>query len=281
MSTGASNFLARPVARLILGSLFVVVPMILVTSLIRRSALSVSAGSVLSDLLGALVALLGYVVYVRLIERRAVSELSGRSASPELIVGFAIGVLLFVVTIGALSLAGAFHVMGRAPLGVMVAPFAAAVSAGFVEELLFRGILFRIVESAVGSWLALALSAIVFGLLHLLNAHASIQGAVAIMLESGILLAAAFMLTRHLWLPIGLHIGWNFTQGGVFGIAVSGTPTTGTLQGSLSGPDWLSGGIFGAEASLIAVTICLIVSVVFLRIALRRDHVVQVSRVSA
>ena len=281
MTAGSTHFLARPLARLILGCLFVVVPMILVKWLIRRFALSASAESTLSDLLGAFVALLGYVAYVRWIERRAVSELSGRSATPELIVGFAIGVLLFGLTIGALTLAGAYRVMGRAPLGVMVAPLAAAVSAGIVEELLFRGILFRIVESAVGSWLALALSAVVFGLLHLLNAHASIQGAVAIMLESGILLAAAFMLTRHLWLPIGLHIGWNFTQGGIFGVAVSGTPTTGTLQGSLSGPDWLSGGIFGAEASLIAVTICLIVSVIFLRLALRRDKVVQLSRVSA
>jgi uncharacterized protein len=270
-------FLARPLARFIVGTLFIIVPMILLKWVLRPLKLSESSAATLSALLGALVALLGYVAYVRWIERRAVSELSGRSAGPELTGGLAIGVLLFAVTIGTLTLLGAFHVVGRGPIALMMAPFAAAVSAGVVEELLFRGILFRIVESAVGSWLAVALSAVVFGLLHLLNAHSSAQGVVAIMLEAGILLAAAFMMTRHLWLPIGLHIGWNFTQGGIFGIAVSGTPTSGLLKGVLSGPDWLSGGIFGAEASLISVIICLITAVVFLAIAIRRGNVVFVA----
>lgn len=271
------EFLARPLVRLIVGTLFIIVPMILLKWVLRALKLSESSVATPSALLGALVALLGYVAYVRWIERRAVSELSGRSAGPELIGGLAIGVLLFAVTIGTLALLGAFHVVGRGPVALMMAPFAAAVSAGVVEELLFRGILFRIVESAVGSWLALVLSAVVFGLLHLLNAHSSVQGAVAIMLEAGILLAAAFMMTRHLWLPIGLHIGWNFTQGGIFGIAVSGTATSGLLKGLLSGPDWLSGGIFGAEASLISVIICLITAVVFLAIAIRRRNVVFVT----
>lgn len=271
------EFLARPLVRLIVGTLFIIVPMILLKWVLRALKLSESSAATPSALLGALVALLGYVAYVRWIERRAVSELSGWSAGPELIGGLAIGVLLFAVTIGTLALLGAFHVVGRGPVALMMAPFAAAVSAGVVEELLFRGILFRIVESAVGSWLALVLSAVVFGLLHLLNAHSSVQGAVAIMLEAGILLAAAFMMTRHLWLPIGLHIGWNFTQGGIFGIAVSGTATSGLLKGLLSGPDWLSGGIFGAEASLISVIICLITAVVFLALAIRRRNVVFVT----
>ena len=71
--------------------------------------------------------------------------------------------------------------------------------------------------------------------------------AIAIMLEAGVLLGSAYFLTRRLWLPIGLHIGWNFTQGGVFGIAVSGHPSSGLLQAVLSGPTWLSGGAFGAN----------------------------------
>jgi uncharacterized protein len=117
---------------------------------------------------------------------------------------------------------------------------------------------------------------VVFGLLHLLNAHASLQGAVAIMLEAGVLLAGAYLMTRRLWLPIGIHIGWNFTQGGVFGVAVSGTPATGVLRGVLSGPSWLSGGIFGAEASIVAVIIGLIAAGTFLTIAVRRRHIVPV-----
>ncbi len=263
----------RPLPRLIIGALFILVPMMVLKWIIQRTSTASGEGSTVAALSGAFVAFLGYVAYVRLIERRAVRELAARRAGPELIAGLVVGAALFGATIGTLALVGAFRITGRAPLGVVAAPFAAAVSAGFVEELLFRGILFRIVESAAGSWLALALSAVVFGLLHLLNAHASLQGAVAIMLEAGILLAAAFMATRGLWLPIGLHIGWNFTQGGILGLAVSGTPTAGALQGQLSGPDWLSGGMFGAEASVVAVILCLIAAAVLLRVAQRRGHI--------
>jgi membrane protease YdiL (CAAX protease family) len=270
------RFLARPIVRLILGTLFIVLPIVLVQWAIHRLTHLQGSASAMAALLQALVAFVGYGAYVRLIERRALSELPAKNAFPELAAGLVAGALLFGMTVGALALCGAFHVTGTEPLDVMWAPFFAAISAAVVEELLFRGVLFRIVESSVGSWLALALSAVVFGLLHLLNARASLQGAVAIMLESGILLAAAFMLTRHLWLPIGLHLGWNFTQGGVFGIAVSGTPTTGVLHGVLSGPTWLSGGIFGAEASLMAVVICLIAAAALLRVAVRRGNAVPV-----
>jgi hypothetical protein len=64
------------------------------------------------------------------------------------------------------------------------------------------------------------------------------------------------MLTRRLWLPIGIHAGWNFTEGGVFGAAESGTAPHGWLQSTTSGPAWLSGGDFGPEASVVTVMIC-------------------------
>src|SRR5579872_418412 len=131
-----TEFLARPLVRFIVGTMFIIVPMILLKWVLRPLKLSDSSAATLSAWLGALVALLGYVAYVHWIERRAVSELSGKSAGPELIGGLAIGVLLFAVTIGMLTLLGAFQVVGRGPAALMIAPFAAAVSAGVVEELL-------------------------------------------------------------------------------------------------------------------------------------------------
>jgi hypothetical protein len=82
------------------------------------------------------------------------------------------------------------------------------------------------------------------------------MAAIAIMVEAGVFLSAAYMLTRRLWLPIGIHAGWNFAQGGIFGVSVSGTGATGILQSTLTGPVWLSGGEFGAEASVVAIAIC-------------------------
>src|SRR5581483_7760086 len=98
------------------------------------------------------------------------------------------------------------------------------------------------------------------------------ESSAAIALEAGILLAAAYLLTRSLWLPIGLHFGWNFTEGGIFGAAVSGNGAKGLINTSLSGPQLLSGGAFGPEASVAAVGVCLVAAVVMLVLAARRGE---------
>jgi CAAX protease family protein len=89
------------------------------------------------------------------------------------------------------------------------------------------------------------------------NPHSSAWAATAIAIEAGVLLAAAYVLTRRLWLVMGIHFAWNFTQGGIFGVAVSGGHASGLLASALSGPTVISGGELGAEASVFAVAICL------------------------
>jgi hypothetical protein len=78
--------------------------------------------------------------------------------------------------------------------------------------------------------------------------------------EAGILLALAYVVTRRLWFAIGTHAAWNFTQGGIFGLAVSGHGSEGLLIGRTSGPEWLTGGKFGPEASVISIVVCLAAS---------------------
>jgi uncharacterized protein len=97
---------------------------------------------------------------------------------------------------------------------------------------------------------ALVISGLVFGLLHVANPNATLLAGLAIAIEAGILLGGVYMLTRRLWLAMGLHLAWNLTQGGVYGVAVSGHAMDGLLESALSGPAWLSGGAFGAEASV-------------------------------
>jgi hypothetical protein len=120
----------------------------------------------------------------------------------------------------------------------------------------------------------LVISAVVFGFLHLIYPNATLVAAVAIALEAGILLAAAYVLTRRLWLAIGIHFAWNFTQGGIFGVAVSGNQARGLLQSTLTGPELLSGGAFGAEASLFAILVCLAAGVYLLWRAWRKGSFV-------
>lgn len=133
---------------------------------------------------------------------------------------------------------------------------ALAVGAAYVEELLFRGIIYRMMEELTGTWIALFFSAALFGAMHAANPSATLWASVAVALEAGVLLAVLFIWTRRLWVPIGLHLGWNLAQGGVFGFNVSGQGRQGMLQATLEGPAWLTGGAFGLEASVVAVAIC-------------------------
>ncbi|MGB5078440.1 MAG: CPBP family intramembrane glutamic endopeptidase, partial [Sphingorhabdus sp.] len=87
-------------------------------------------------------------------------------------------------------------------------------------------------------------------------------------------LGAIYMLTRRLWAAIGLHMAWNFTQGGIFGVAVSGFETSGLLKPVMEGPDLLTGGAFGAEASLPAICLCTATGFYFLYRAYRSGRFV-------
>ena len=230
------------------------------------------AGAVISTLVACLLGVAAYVAYVRRIERRPVVELDRSFAVRELGSGAVLGASMFTATIGTLALLGCYVVEGRHALSIVAIPLIAAVGTAFIEEIVFRGIVFRIVEGALGTWIALILSSAIFGLLHLVNPHATVQGAVAIVFEAGVMLAAAYVLTRRLWLPIGIHAGWNFTQGGIFGVSVSGMPSGGLLDGTLSGPEWLSGGVFGAEGSIVAVVLGIALGTTLLVMAWRRGR---------
>lgn len=238
----------------------------------RPGSRGMVAGTALSTLIAVGLGIAAYVAYVRRIERRPVSELSGPGALVQLAGGVAIGAAMFAATIGALAWLGLYRVEGRHDASIVVVPLLSAIGTAFMEEIIFRGVVFRIVEGALGTWIALALSSAVFGLLHLVNPHATVQGAVAIVFEAGVMLAAAYVLTRKLWLPIGIHAGWNFTQGGIFGVSVSGQPSGGLVDGILSGPEWLSGGSFGAEASIVAVVLGIALGTTLLVLAWRRGR---------
>jgi membrane protease YdiL (CAAX protease family) len=215
-----------------------------------------------------------YFAYVRVVERRPVTELGSSGAVREFGLGALIGAILFSATALILWLAGVWRFDGSNAWTVLVYPLASALAAAFTEEILCRGIVFRIVEESLGSWLALAFSAAIFGALHGFNPGATLVSSVAIALEAGVLLAAAYMYTRRLWLPIGLHFAWNFTEGSIFGASVSGGETHGLLISRLQGSALLTGDRFGPEASIVAVLVCLAAAVVFIVLAQRSRCIV-------
>ncbi len=220
-------------------------------------------------------ALLGYAILVRLIERRRMRELSPRAIPTYGLVGLLSGAVLFSAVVGVLYLAGSYHVTGTDPQvdwlpGVLVA----GIGAGIGEEIIARGVIFRIVEEGLGTWWALLISALFFGGAHIFNPGATLWSSAAIAIEAGLLLAMIYHVTRSLWACIGLHAGWNIMQGNVYGIPVSGGVSKGWLISNRTGPDWLSGGVFGAEASVVALLACSLVTLALLVVALRRGSIV-------
>jgi hypothetical protein len=123
---------------------------------------------------------------------------------------------------------------------------------GWNEELLSRGYHLQNLISGLNLPWAVMISSAVFGWLHFANPNATWEGAVGVFL-AGVFLAYGYLRTRQLWLPIGLHIGWNFFEGLVFGFPVSGTVPYRLIHTTVNGPVLWTGGVFGPEAGLVVI----------------------------
>lgn len=222
------------------------------------------------------VTLLVYKLAIRHLGERPRDDLRLADAPKGLGIGLALGALLFTAIVGVAAIADVYNIVGEGGTGDLLRVLVAiAIVPGFMEELLFRGILFRWLEEFGGSWFALALTSALFGLAHMFNPNATALSSFAIALEAGVLLGGAYMLTRSLWMAIGLHAAWNFTQGWIFDVPVSGTDQDGLVEASLSGPELLSGGAFGLEASLIAMVLATATGAVLVGLAVKRGELVR------
>jgi uncharacterized protein len=230
----------------------------------------------LSWLLAALL-----VMAIAIVERFTVGKslaavgFNPRRIWPDLFVGIIGGAILFSLVILELKLGGLYQVAATRITASLILAALFFLADAAIEEMLFRGVIFRLIEEWTGTWIALAVSAVLFGLAHAANPGATWVSSLAIALEAGILLGATFVITRNLWLPIGLHFAWNFFEGPVYGAPVSGHALfTSAFAARLQGPSLLTGGSFGPEAGLAAIATCLVVAVALLVIAVRRSLIV-------
>lgn len=240
------------------------------TQALMRGHINQTAGLAILSALVFCAYLLGY----RSIEGRRPPELAGLVSLKEFFAGLALGVALFSAVIAVLWLFRVYHLQGRGTTAGLGAGALTALLAATVEETLIRGFLFRLVQMLGGTWIAVLISSAFFGAAHAFNPGATVTSSVAIALEAGVLLAAAYVLAGRLWFPIGLHAGWNFSEGSLYGLSVSGfTSKQALTHGSLKGPAILTGAAFGPEASIIAVVLCLAVAILLLRRAAKSGRI--------
>ncbi|GAB1333237.1 CPBP family intramembrane glutamic endopeptidase [Streptomyces sennicomposti] len=232
----------------------------------------------LSLLVGALTVALMTFVYrwaVRRTENREVTELRGMEAISATFWGLVLGTLMFLCVIGNIYFLGDYKVHGIDSVSGAIGLIGFMAAAASTEEIIFRGLLFRLLERGTGTYTALVLSGLVFGAMHLLNDDATVAGALAIAIEAGAMLAAGYAATRNLWLPMGVHFAWNFMESGVFSTQVSGNGDThGLLDATLSGNHLITGGEFGPEASIYSVAFGTLLTICFLVVAHRRGNIV-------
>ena len=227
------------------------------------------------DVVAAIGLILAYKLVIAKLGDDKRDELPLKGAARETVIGLGYGVALFTLIVATAALLGVYRVEGYGGTGgLLPALIANALFPAVSEEILFRGIVFRWIERLAGTWAGLIASSALFGVAHLFNPAATWTSTIFIAVEAGVLLGGVYMLTRNLWLPIGLHAAWNFTQGGIFGVPVSGLPDHGLIESTLRGPEILSGGPFGLEASVIALVVATAAGAWFVVRAIRAGKVV-------
>ena len=169
----------------------------------------------------------------------------------QLLLGAGLGI--FVITLAVLMVAAlgsySLQVVPTSP-GKVSTVLWILLTAAAAEEVAFRGYPFQTLVQATGKWAAVLLMSALFGALHLTNPDASLWSMLNTMLI-GVLLCVAYLRSKSLWLPIGVHFGWNLGLGFIYGLPVSGLSIFAVVvKGRAAGPQWLTGGDYGIEASL-------------------------------
>ena len=252
---------------------------IVVVGAVGSAAVSAVEGNALLTLIfgmaTAALTVLAYRWVVGRTEHREPTELAWDGAVVRLARGALIGAGMFAAVILNIAFLGSYHVHGLGSVTGAVGLLGFMAAAATTEELIFRGLLFRIIEERLGTWITLGLTGVAFGLMHLSTPDATVWGVIAIAIEAGFMLGACYAATRNLWVPIGLHFGWNIAASGIFSVVVSGNgESKGLLDASMSGSTLVTGGDFGPEGSLYTVAAGLALTVVFMWLAHRRGNIV-------
>lgn len=185
--------------------------------------------------------------------------------------GSIVGLLTLVLATALATAAGgiSFSFAGKGALllvtRTLVGSAALFIVAAFAEEALFRGYPLQTLSRARLAWLGILLTSLPFAAAHLGNPNSSLLGSINTGL-AGVWLAVAYLHSRSLWFPLGVHWSWNWALGSLFGLPVSGIDSFAPdplLRGADLGPAWLTGGAYGIEGG-IACTAALIVSTILI-----------------
>ena len=223
----------------------------------------------------AVAAVIVYIFLFSWYEKRKITELSYSSFGNNANLGFFSGFLLQSSFIFVIYIAGGYTINQVNPFSYMIPSFAMALTAGFVAEIIIIGIVFRLFEKQFGTAVAIITMILLFIIAHSGVKDGNIVSLLATSIVAGLLLPAAYVFSRNLWLPIFLHFAWDFTEPGIYGaINPSISITKSLFDSRISGPRLLTGGPLGPQNSIQALIICLVMSTILLRLAARKNNII-------
>lgn len=270
-----------PLTRLLIAALFMV-PVLALDKVFKLTVLSPLSGNILiifkyiEAIIFFALLVIAYRFYVKLVERRTAPELSFSDWLREFSLGFLVSMALVVAIVAILYFLGYLNFVGLAPNKRIALDLAVKFAMGaFIEELFFRLIVFKLSEELLGTWLALVIQAVFFGFAHQANENATVLTSISLIIVGGVFYTAAFIYTRRIWFPFGIHMAWNYFQSGIFSMPNSGTAYDGLITTKVSGPEAITGGNFGIEASYMAIFLCLIVGVWLVVISYKAGQFIQ------
>ena len=269
-----------PLTKIIIGLIvcggIIAIGQTLISKALNLTSIDKDLKNLISGIFLAMLIIISYSYLFKFYEKRVITEFSKKSIIKSLTIGIILGVILQSLTILVIYLKGGYAVISINPILFIIPALTMGITSAIIEETLFRGIIFRIPEEKLGSYISLLISALIFGALHISNPNSSISAGIGLAIQAGLLLGAAYIYSRNLWFPIAIHFAWNFTQSAIFGANVSGNVISKTLITSkIEGAEWFTGGQFGPEGSIQATVFCLIATIILLILSHKEGKIIK------
>ncbi len=249
----------HPISRIMSSSIIILFTVLVAKTIFSKTILPlfsvhITLGKSIQGFVTFVVLLVSYYFLMKKFEKRNIDELSSKIALQHSLLGFLTGFGMISLIFLLLYLFGYYRIQGINSYSSLFETLIFFTLLSAVEEVIFRGLLYRITENWLGTHFALLISALIFSFMHITNDHMNITSIIAIII-AGLLLGILFSLTKSLWFLIFFHMSWNYGQN-FYGTPVSGGDFSSFLQSTLSGPALMTGKEFGPENSIITISLC-------------------------
>lgn len=278
MNASLKSFLQFPPVKVIAGITVCMGALILIKNFIAQPVLyRVLDNKVLADTIKNCISfsvlLISYFLFSKYYERKKPVELSVQNFGSVMFGGSALGFFAITVSIFILYLLGCYQIISISTANYSLKLFTLLLTAALVEDLLIQGLIIRVLENWLGTYITLII-AMLFETWHLFNPNSSIASGI-MDLVWGFTMAMLYVYTKRIWLPFFFHVGWNFAQP-FYGSNLTGLEDMGTIvQSKFNGPLLLTGGKTGIEGSIFAIFLLLLIGIGFFHLSKKEGKFVK------